>query len=544
MGAYENPTIAVDDKSALILAQGFQNFGSTITKAFLEQQKKEEELAKQDLVDKDNLLKASQLSAKQMQNFIDKNLEKLGDVGDKLVEQTRGSLMREAELDAQIQGMAVRTNEDLETKKKLQEEYNALQKANRSRLSDYEDFDNITKTLAFESSQGYLTRQPGQIDNLDPRNQAAIKVSNILSGITEIDQPFTEKTNSLGENIMVFYPKGEEPFEYNISKAEQSTYKVSEMTSRLDKTLKDPANDIMVTTKDGIKPSDKFLIFEEVDGQKVPKYKYSEKTLPDGTTRMYRTPEYDMEGFRTALIGVATTSNNEEQDDYGRLSAFRHMMQGTMVGKDVTYTGVDGTSKTVKIDKNSFNLNDKGEMSEDQSLLYSAMLSGWTEAKYNFVPQAEEDFTRAPQRSAEPPKPGETPQDKAKRLYDAYKKNPVSYYQEYLGVEPQYDREANTMTVPADEASGREEIVWNMNNPADRNNFYAQIFENSPSGQGTSKEVRVLNEAYADVVRSGSEIRVAKNNWIKNWQSNNPGKSKQDAEAAYKKMKKYSSYIE
>ena len=100
------------------------------------------------------------------------------------------------------------------------------------------------------------------------------------------------------------------------------------------------------------------------------------------------------------------------------------------------------------------------------------------------------------------------------------------------------------MTVPADEASGREEIVWNMNNPADRNNFYAKIFENSPAGQGTSKEVRVLNEAYAEVVRSGSEIRAAKKKWIDNWLSSNSGKTKEDAEAAYKKIKKYSSYQE
>ena len=51
MGAYENPQTVVDDKSALILAKGFESFATSLNEATLARAKKEKELADQTLLD-------------------------------------------------------------------------------------------------------------------------------------------------------------------------------------------------------------------------------------------------------------------------------------------------------------------------------------------------------------------------------------------------------------------------------------------------------------------------------------------------------------
>jgi hypothetical protein len=290
MGAYENPITAVDDKSAAIIAAGFQSFASSITSAFLERQKKQEELAKQYLVDANNLLVAEAKSTAELESFMQENRRVLGDFGDILVDQHRGGLSREFYLKNAIASMAVRNPDDLEKKKQMITEYQTLVQGNQQAITDYTGVDSTIKQISTEASSGFLTRTAGQIDNLDERNSAAIKVANILGDITTVERPFEKKTNSLGENILIFYPKGEPAVEWNITRNgdPNDLKKVSNLTVRIDEALTLGTNPAIVTGKGGFVPSEEYRVYEAgANGEKIPKFNYTVKTLPDGSKRTY-----------------------------------------------------------------------------------------------------------------------------------------------------------------------------------------------------------------------------------------------------------------
>ena len=550
MGAYENPITAVDDKSAAIIAAGFQSFASSITNAFLERQKKQEELAKEYLVDADNLIKARQKSAKEMQDEIDRNLEKLGNVGDRFVEYTRASFMEEADLDAQINAMAVRNQEDLEKKKLLQNEYNIKYKANASKLSDYKDFDFFSQQEATQSSTGLLTRKAGEIDNLDPRNANFIKASNILKGITSFNNVFTEKNNGISENILEFYPEGEEPFEVNMSRLNQDIYTVSNLTVRINEALTLGTNPPIVTGKGGFVPSEEYRVYEAgANGGKIAKFNYTVKPLPDGRKVTYATPVYDMERYNTALASAVSTAVNQEQDDYGRLSAFRHYMAGTIVGEKVTYKDLNDLDpitgepkdKEEIIEKDSFNLDDQGQMSDAQRSLYAAATAAYMQTKYAYVPQAEIDYTRGPSTTTTTTTklPKATPEEKAKLYYEEFIQDPVTKFEEFTGLAPKWDEKKGTMTISAQDLGEEEgdDIVYNMNTKGGRARFYRKLLDESGylSGDDEGEKIR---RAFSSVVGIASAGEITKRQFITDYIANDPTASKEQAEKAWEFQKR------
>jgi hypothetical protein len=552
MGAYENPITAVDDKSAAIIAAGFQSFASSITSAFLERQKKQEELAKQYLVDANNLLVAGAKSAAELESFMQENKEVLGDFGDTLVEQHRDGLSREFYLKNTIDSMAVRNPDDLEKKKQMITEYQTLIQGNQQAITDYTGVDSTIKQISTEASSGFLTRTAGQIDNLDQRNSAAIKVANILGDITTVERPFEKKINSLGENILIFYPKGEPAVEWNITRNgdPRDMKKVSNLTVRIDEALTLGTSPTIVTGKGGFVPSEEYRVYEAgANGGKIAKVNYTVKTLPDGSKRTYATPVYDMERYNTALASAVSTAVNQEQDDYGRLSAFRHYMAGTIVGEKVTYKDpndldpITGKPKDKEeiIEKDSFNLDDQGQMSDAQRSLYAAATAAYMQTKYAYVPQAEIDYTRGPSTTTTTTTklPKATPEEKAKLYYEEFIQDPVTKFEEFTGLAPKWDEKKGTMTISAQDLGEEEgdDIVYNMNTKGGRARFYRKLLDESGylSGDDEGEKIR---RAFSSVVGIASAGEITKRQFITDYIANDPTASKEQAEKAWEFQKR------
>ena len=552
MGAYENPITAVDDKSAAIIAAGFQSFASSITSAFLERQKKQEELAKQYLVDANNLLVAGAKSAAELESFMQENKEVLGDFGDTLVEQHRDGLSREFYLKNTIDSMAVRNPDDLEKKKQMITEYQTLIQGNQQAITDYTGVDSTIKQISTEASSGFLTRTAGQIDNLDERNSAAIKVANILGDITTVERPFEKKTNSLGENILIFYPEGEPAVEWNITRNgdPNDLKKVSNLTVRIDEALTLGTNPAIVTGKGGFVPSEEYRVYEAgANGGKIAKFNYTVKPLPDGRKVTYATPVYDMERFNTGLASAVSTAVNQEQDDYGRLSAFRHYMAGTIVGEKVTYKDpndldpITGKPKDKEeiIEKDSFNLDDQGQMSDAQRSLYAAATAAYMQTKYAYVPQAEIDYTRGPSTTTTTTTklPKATPEEKAKLYYEEFIQDPVTKFEEFTGLAPKWDEKKGTMTISAQDLGEEEgdDIVYNMNTKGGRARFYRKLLDESGylSGDDEGEKIR---RAFSSVVGIASAGEITKRQFITDYMDNDSTASKEQAEKAWEFQKR------
>ena len=543
MGAYENPITAVDDKSAAIIAAGFQSFASSITSAFLERQKKQEELAKQYLVDANNLLVAGAKSAAELESFMQENKEVLGDFGDTLVEQHRDGLSREFYLKNTIDSMAVRNADDLEKKKQMITEYQTLIQGNQQAITDYTGVDSTIKQISTEASSGFLTRTAGQIDNLDERNSAAIKVANILGDITTVERPFEKKINSLGENILIFYPKGEPAVEWNITRNgdPRDMKKVSNLTVRIDEALTLGTSPTIVTGKGGFVPSEEYRVYEAgANGGKIAKVNYTVKTLPDGSKRTYATPVYDMERYNTALASAVSTAVNQEQDDYGRLSAFRHYMAGTIVGQEVTYKDKNGNDIKKKIENDSFNLDNQGQMNDEQRSFYAAAAAAYMQTKYAYVPQAEIDYTRGPSTTTTTTKLQKaTPEELAKSYYEEFIQDPVTKFEEFTGLAPKWDEKKGTMTISAQDLGEEEgdDIVYNMNTKGGRARFYRKLLDESGylSGDDEGEKIR---RAFSSVVGIASAGEITKRQFITDYIANDPTASKEQAEKAWEFQKR------
>ena len=543
MGAYENPITAVDDKSAAIIAAGFQSFASSITSAFLERQKKQEELAKQYLVDANNLLVAGAKSAAELESFMQENKEVLGDFGDTLVDQHRDGLSREFYLKNAIASMAVRNPDDLEKKKQMITEYQTLIQGNQQAITDYTGVDSTIKQISTEASSGFLTRTAGQIDNLDERNSAAIKVANILGDITTVERPFEKKINSLGENILIFYPKGEPAVEWNITRNgdPRDMKKVSNLTVRIDEALTLGTSPTIVTGKGGFVPSEEYRVYEAgANGGKIAKVNYTVKTLPDGSKRTYATPVYDMERYNTALASAVSTAVNQEQDDSGRLSAFRHYMAGTIVGQEVTYKDKNGNDIKKKIENDSFNLDNQGQMNDEQRSFYAAAAAAYMQTKYAYVPQAEIDYTRGPSTTTTTTKLQKaTPEELAKSYYEEFIQDPVTKFEEFTGLTPKWDEKKGTMTISAQDLGEEEgdDIVYNMNTKGGRARFYRKLLDESGylSGDDEGEKIR---RAFSSVVGIASAGEITKRQFITDYIANDSTASKEQAEKAWEFQKR------
>ena len=100
-------------------------------------------------------------------------------------------------------------------------------------------------------------------------------------------------------------------------------------------------------------------------------------------------------------------------------------------------------------------------------------------------------------------------QEQGKDLYQKMRQNPVGLYQEYNKIAPGYDREAGTITIYSKDVEGEDSgnIVYNMENDAERNEFYLKLLKSSEAAGGTSKESKTFRKDFEEAMRADTSNR-------------------------------------
>lgn len=380
MGAYENPITVVDDKSALILAQGFQSFAASLTDAFLKRQKKEKEIADQTRIDNANVVKAEVKGTEEAEKIIKERKDKFGDPADAIVDFTRNDMLRERELYYAIDAFAIRNDEDSAKLKEMQKEYNALKRSNANLNSDLEALDSTFKKIAEAEERGYYIE--GDLDERNPANAPIFDAYRQFKRESGIKQNFTRSRNSQGENILTFYPEEGEPFEWNITTngAVDENKTIPNSVKKIEAAITGEENPILEKTKAGYVPSAKYKIGSKDEaGNFMPEYTYKTE-YKEGYKITYRAEKYDEKAINTDIASAAQAeAANLMGDPDAMRSVFLHNMTD-LVGETVN---------GVEIDVNTFG-NYGEEMSDDQKKLFTAALAQTMKDKYPAVPEYEE----------------------------------------------------------------------------------------------------------------------------------------------------------
>ena len=104
----------------------------------------------------------------------------------------------------------------------------------------------------------------------------------------------------------------------------------------------------------------------------------------------------------------------------------------------------------------------------------------------------------------------EGPIETGKDFYDKVRKNPISYFLAYTGIEPKYDRDKNIITLKAGDRKDSEkgDKVYNMNNPDERISFYTKLLEYSQAAKGNTKGDKLMRKQFEDAVRAGTAKKL------------------------------------
>jgi hypothetical protein len=392
MGAYENPQTVVDDKSALILAKGFESFATSLNTAVLARAKKEKELADQALLDDATYTKATASGTRKADKAVNEYFEKFGDPGDAMVKMVRGNLARQYELE-ELNKVFIPRNEEqkaeLEANIKEEQQLRAL---NDNFLDAIQDVDTSMAEVGeaqIQSGEGLLMGGPGTVDkSKNSGNDIYFKAASILNSQTTAEKAFEQTTNSQGDVILKFYPEGEEAFEWNVTQ-NPSPNKVPETTKKIDTALTGGENPVYVKTNTGYKISDKYLQYEENErGQKEVKKTYRYVTEEDGTVRREVADSYDVEGLRTATAAQVQASI-QGMSDRDMQSQFTNQLLVDTAGEDITYVHeviVNGEKvkkeKTVTITPEILNTKDGAPLSDEQKQIFLAAQTFVTNANF------------------------------------------------------------------------------------------------------------------------------------------------------------------
>jgi hypothetical protein len=392
MGAYENPQTVVDDKSALILAKGFESFATSLNTAVLARAKKEKELAEQTLLDDATYIKAEASGARKADKAVNEYFEKFGDPGDAMVEMVRGNLKRQYELEELNKVFIPRNEEQKEELKSNTREEQQLRALNNNFLDAIQDVDTAMAEVGeaqIQSGDGILMSPPGTVDkSKNSGNDIYFKAASILNSQTTAEKPFEQISNSQGDVILKFYPEGEEAFEWNVTQ-NPSPNKVPETTKKIDTALTGGENPIYVKTNTGYQISDKYLEYEENEqGQKVVKKTYRYVTEEDGTVRREVADSYDVEGLRTATAAQVQASI-QDMSDRDMQSQFTNQLLIDTAGEDITYVHeiiVNGEKvkkeKTITITPETLNTEDGAPLSDEQKQIFLAAQTFVTNANF------------------------------------------------------------------------------------------------------------------------------------------------------------------
>ena len=127
-------------------------------------------------------------------------------------------------------------------------------------------------------------------------------------------------------------------------------------------------------------------------------------------------------------------------------------------------------------------------------------------------------------------KPGVVETGKA--FYDKVKENPISSLREYTEVKGIYDEGNNTITINATDRKGydgNEDLVFNMNDPDSRIDFYTRLFKASKAGDGGGKDAKLMRKQFSEALRAGTKEKLGKKSksdfekFADKWDEENPG---------------------
>lgn len=119
-----------------------------------------------------------------------------------------------------------------------------------------------------------------------------------------------------------------------------------------------------------------------------------------------------------------------------------------------------------------------------------------------------------------------------KAFYDKVEENPMSSLIEYTGVEGIYDEGNNTITINATDRKGydgNEDLVFNMNDPDSRIDFYTRLFKASKAGDGGGKDAKLMRKQFSEALRAGTKEKLGKKSksdfekFADKWDEENPG---------------------
>ena len=502
MGAYENP-LAVIDRSDEILQAGFASFSSSITNAFVEQQKKAEEFAKKKQQEALNYQRYYGKNQADTEAEMERNKKALGNLDEKWVNSGRGIFGKVDEYQAIID-----SSTDIDVVKEASANLRLARKAETNYMDAVTDLNELVGTVSKQQSANPYSGKAGDIDRFDPANATRIKVSQALNGTIPSYKEMEINPNEDGDIIATFYletqnENGEstqEEFKFNVTQDgdAESAAKVSNLGQTLTSAASLPTGEGGLGILDSKGNLD--AKYFERDANNEIKTKRTSETYTDPATGQTIVEYYEENVVdEKALNGVISSfvaSQVNGQTDKQKLSAFNNSFS-SMVGQDITYQK-PGTNEnvTVTITDDLFDFKDgQNQFTADQQSMFTAMTESWYTASLNTEPERRKIGTRVVSDVAE-----KAPDTFAGEIFADIQKDPATAFTAVTGKKASYDSNTDKVTttelVLNKETNEYEEVpvVYDLSNPGMLTYFYNTVLESTPGYLGGQSGARQSQE--------------------------------------------------
>ena len=506
MGAYENP-LAVIDRSDEILQAGFASFSSSITNAFVEQQKKAEEFAKKKQQEVLNYQRYYGKNQAQTEAEMARNKKMLGNLDEKWVNSGRGIFGKVDEYQAIID-----SSTDIDVVKEASANLRMARKAETNYMDAVTDLNELVGTVSEQQSASPYSGKAGDIDRFDPTNATRIKVSQALNGTIPSYKEMEINPNEDGDIIATFYLETQdeggnsvqEEFKFNVTQDgdAESAAKVSDLSKTLTTAASLPTGEGGLGILDSKGNLD--AKYFERDANNEIKTKNTSETYTDPATGQTIVEYYEENVVdEKALNGVISSfvaSQVNGQTDKQKLSAFNNSFS-SMVGQDITYQK-PGTNEnvTVTITDDLFDFKDgQDQFTADQQSMFTAMTESWYTASLNTKPERRKIGTRTVSDVAV-----KAPDTFAGKIFEDIQSDPATAFTAVTGKKASYDTNTDKVTttelVLNKETNQYEEVpvVYDLSDPGMLTYFYNTVLESTPgylggqSGARQSKEMQKL----------------------------------------------------
>lgn len=502
MGAYENP-LAVIDRSDEILQAGFASFSSSITNAFVEQQKKAEEFAKKKQQEVLNYQRYYGKNQAQTEAEMARNKKMLGNLDEKWVNSGRGIFGKVDEYQAIID-----SSTDIDVVKEASANLRMARKAETNYMDAVTDLNELVGTVSEQQSASPYSGKAGDIDRFDPTNATRIKVSQALNGTIPSYKEMEINPNEDGDIIATFYLETQdeggnsvqEEFKFNVTQDgdAESAAKVSDLSKTLTTAASLPTGEGGLGILDSKGNLD--AKYFERDANNEIKTKNTSETYTDPATGQTIVEYYEENVVdEKALNGVISSfvaSQVNGQTDKQKLSAFNNSFS-SMVGQDITYQK-PGTNEnvTVTITDDLFDFKDgQDQFTADQQSMFTAMTESWYTASLNTKPEKRKIGTRTVSDVAV-----KAPDTFAGEIFEDIQSDPATAFTSVTGKKASYDANTDKVTttelVLNKETNEYEEVpvVYDLSDPGMLTYFYNTVLESTPGYLGGQSGARQSQE--------------------------------------------------